>query len=478
MEEQNSNQKAMKWIKNSLAVKAVIIGIIILVLLIPSKMIMNLIHERNQRKNEAVQEISSKWGGEQVVTGPVITIPYNGTIRQQTENGGSRTVPGTRYIYVLPDKLKINVELLPEIRYRGIYHAVLYKSVMNMSGEFIFPDLSSLGIEPGNILWNQAFLTLGIPDMRGITQSPEATVNNQKISFVPEMKNQDLFSTGLTAPIILDPAKKTSPISFTINLKLDGSDALRFIPFGKTTTVNMKSKWSDPGFEGYFLPGTRQVSADGFTASWEVLYMNRNFPQLFTDNKYSKIPENFLPDEIQNYSFGVSLLVPVDEYQKTSRSAKYNVLFILLTFLAFFFTELVNKNWIHPLQYLLVGCAVILFYVILLSLAEYLKFNLSYLVAGVSIIGMIGLYARSLFRSSRLGLLMAMILSILYSFFFIILQLQDYALLFGSIGLFLILAVIMYLSRNIHRQHENPETENLPSVKSEVSDESINQPIN
>ena len=326
MENQSADQKTWQRTKNSVAFKIILIGIVIVVLLIPSKMIMNLIEERNNRKDEAVKEISSKWGGEQVISGPVITIPYKGTMKNDQGN----PVIVTRYLHFLPENLTVDAVLYPEIRYRGIYKVVLYKSKLNISGEFLFPDFSGQNIDNNDIYWNQSYVSIGIPDMRGIKDGFEASFNDKKLAFKPEIENNDLFSSGLSSSINLLSLKPDSQpgtlekglIRFKIKLFLNGSNAIRFVPFGKTTEVTVQSAWADPSFDGVFLPETRKITTSGFNASWKVLYMNRTFSQIFTDGRYGKTTDDFLPLEIGACNFGVSLMVPVNEYQKTSRSAK------------------------------------------------------------------------------------------------------------------------------------------------------------
>ena len=255
---------------------------------------------------------------------------------------------------------------------------------------------------------------------------------------------------------------------FSFDLDINGSRNLSFLPFGKETKVELKSNWSNPSFEGSFLPDEREISSNGFVAKWKVLQLNRNYPQqgcgaFLGENPVQNISNGYSnrdnysddyasmgTDENNIASFGVKLMLPIDEYQKTMRSAKYNIMFIFLTFLAFFFMEILNKNKIHPIQYLLVGFAICLFYILLLSISEYLKFNIAYWIACLAILILITFYAKSIFKSNKITALTAIILAMLYGFFYSILQLQDYALLMGSLGLLLILAVIMYLTRNIN----------------------------
>jgi inner membrane protein len=220
---------------------------------------------------------------------------------------------------------------------------------------------------------------------------------------------------------------------------------LYFTPVGKVTDVRLSSAWPNPSFNGAFLPDRRRVGDTGFTANWNVLHLNRNYPQLWTSNKY----------DISGSAFGIDLLLPVDSYQKTYRSIHYAILFIGFTFLVFFFIEVLNKIFIHPMQYLLVGVALIVFYTLLLAISEHLHFNLAFILSALATLFLIGGYVRAILRSARLTMLISGILTILYAFIFVIIQLQDYALLIGSIGIFIILALVMYFSRKIDWYHLN-----------------------
>lgn len=205
------------------------------------------------------------------------------------------------------------------------------------------------------------------------------------------------------------------------------------------TLVRIQSKWNTPSFDGAFLPDKRTIDKDGFSATWTILHLNRNFPQQWKDNEYL----------IADWSFGVDLLFPVDQYQKSYRSAKYAIMFIALTFLTFFFSEVLNKIRVHPIQYLLIGFALCIFYSLLISLSEHIGFGLAYLIGSIAIITMITAYSASILKDKILTALVSFILIALYVFLFTILQLEAYSLLMGSIGLFIVMSVIMYLSRNV-----------------------------
>lgn len=423
------------WIRTSVTFKMFSIAFLAIILLIPAFMIQMVIQDREYRRNEAVQEISSKWGNEQTLAGPILTVPYKATIKDEAGNISNVT----QYAHFLPDKLDVKGNLQPEVRYRGIYEAVLYTGKLQFGGQFSFPNFDDWAIDKQDILWNKAFLSVGIPDMRGINDKIELAWNSQKMLFEPGIESPDVVSSGVSVATPLVADKKGDTFTFDFQLNLNGSERLKFLPLGKETTVSLSSSWRNPSFDGAFLPDTRNIDSKGFTAQWKVLHLNRNFPQQWLGNGQN----------IQESAFGVKLLTPIDEYQKTARSSKYAIMFIFLTFLGFFFVEILNKMRIHPAQYLLVGAALCVFYLLLISLSEHIKFNPAYWVSTAATVILITAYSSTIFRSKKLTISICITLLALYGFLYSLLQLQDYALLMGSLGLFSILAAIMYLSRNI-----------------------------
>ena len=253
----------------------------------------------------------------------------------------------------------------------------------------------------------------------------------------PGLISNDIVSSGLHINYPLDSIPEN--MSFDFDISLNGSEQLMFAPIGKITNVNLNSPWKEPSFDGVFLPKKRTIGENGFTANWKVLHLNRNYPQSWVGTKH----------HVNNSSFGVNLRLPVDVYQKSMRVAKYAILFIVLTYLVFFFVEILNHILIHPIQYILVGIALVLFYILMLAFSEQMNFDLAYILAALMTIGLVFLYCRSILKSWALSLMTASILLILYGFIFIIIQMQDFALLFGSLGVFLILAVTMYFSRKV-----------------------------
>ena len=400
-------------------------------------MVQDLIQERMMRQDEAVFEVSSKHADSQVITGPILTIPYTTSKQIKNADGTSFINKERFYYHILPETLNINGEVTPEKRKRGIFEVVVYSSELNISGNFDDYKFEENGISVENLELEKAFITLGISDLKGITSQVELNIADSSVMCNPGVLSGDIVSSGLHVRYPLNEVPHK--MDFNFDISLNGSENLTFTPIGKITSVDIKSKWTEPSFDGNFLPTNRKVGKDGFTANWKVLHLNRNYPQSWTGNSYS----------VGNSQFGVNLRLPVDSYQKSMRVAKYALLFIVLTYLVFFFVEILNRILIHPIQYILVGIALVLFYVLMLSFSEQMNFDIAYILAALMTIGLIFLYCKSILKSWGLAAMTASILLILYGFIFIIIQMEDYALLFGSLGVFLILTVTMYFSRKV-----------------------------
>jgi inner membrane protein len=422
------------WDRNKIILKSFFIGMLVLLLLIPTAFIQSLVTERQSRQQDAVSEICSKWAGSQTVTGPVIGIPY-----KEVTIYDNNTTEVKKWAYFLPDKLDIQARIIPEKRYRGIYQVIVYTAALQVKGSYDSLRLTELGIRPEQMLWNEAAVFFDISDVQGLKEEMTLHLAGNSLDLVPAKFSTDQFKNSLSAALPATLASAHGPLEFAATVELKGSGNLLFVPAGKTTTVKTSSSWPDPSFAGSYLPDVRTVKDSGFQADWRVLYLNRNFPQQWKAHEY----------ELNRSAFGVNLIVPVDSYQQTTRSVKYSILIILLTFTAFFLIEWVYRRAIHSLQYILVGFALCLFYTLLLSFSEYIGFNGAYLVAALATMLLIAWYVRSILRSSKMALFVGVLLTLLYGFIFTLIQLQDYALLMGSVGLFITLGVVMYFSRKI-----------------------------
>lgn len=425
----------MNKLKSNIFFKIATILVITLLLMIPATMIRGIINERETTQNEAISEVSSKWAEQQILSGPFISIPYIKMVRENADTV-SRLVPVKEYIHVMPEELNISGDITPERRNRGIYEIVVYNSKITLKGKFNKVNLAALDIPINSIIFDKAEFVIGINDLRGIEKPANMNWNGNQVVFNPGVSSKDVVSSGINAMVVFSD---TMNYNFSVSLDLKGSQLLYFTPVGKVTDVKISSDWPDPSFDGAFLPDSRNVSAKGFDANWNVLHLNRNYPQLWTGTQ-SAFGES---------AFGINLRLPVDNYQKSYRSIKYAILFIAFTFLVFFFIEVLKKVFIHPVQYILVGMALIVFYTLLLSLSEHLNFNRAFIVSAVATLLLVAGYVKAILHSRQLMLLISGILAILYSFIFVTIQLQDYALLIGSIGVFIILALVMFFSRKI-----------------------------
>ena len=438
--------KSSFWNTFRIFFKIALIGVLILLMLIPTLFIQQLVSERQQRQQQAVTEINSRWAAPQTVTGPVIGIPY---LETGIDNGNKVEVK--RWAYFLPAKLDIQTHLVPERRYRGIYQVVVYTTELDIRSDFDSLHLDELNLSPANMLWKEATVFFDISDLQGIredvtvhladatTGSPDGS-HTTDLTLIPARRSTDQFKTALAAPLPdWLPSAAKDILKFSAKVKLKGSVNLSFVPTGRETTVQATSPWPDPSFTGAALPDLRTVKDSGFVANWKMLSLNRKFPQQWKEGNYN----------LEDAAFGVSLIVPVDVYQQTTRSVKYAILIILLTFTAFLLIEWVYDRPIHSVQYALVGLALCIFYTLLLSLSEYLGFNGAYAIAAAATIGLIAWYIGSLLHSARMSLFITFLLVVQYGFVFTLIQLQDYALLMGSIGLFITLAIVMYFSRKI-----------------------------
>ncbi len=418
------------WQKSKVLIKALIIGILILLLMIPAFFVKDLIMEREATQQAAITEVSNSWAGKQNFRGPILVLPFT----RQVVSGGVTTAK-EEFIYLLPDSLRVAGDVVPMEKHRGIYKVMLYSSQLSIAGSFDHLAIDGLGVDPASIRWEKAYVSVGISDVKGLEDDLKLSWNQQQLNLVPSDKRDDAFEGDFISPVTLVPGE---PISFSSNFGLHGSQQLMFTPVGKETTVRLASPWKSPSFTGAILPAS-QVSDSGFKASWKSLSHTRTFPQAWTNATYN----------MEASAFGADLYVPVNGYQKTLRSIKYAILCIVLTFAAFFLVETNAKKSIHPLQYALVGIALILFYTLLLSFSEYIGFNAAYAVATVATVGLITWFVRGLLESSKLASVIAVALGLVYSYIFTTLQLEDYSLLLGSIGLFISLAVIMRFSKKL-----------------------------
>ena len=423
-------------------VKGIITGVLILLMLIPTIFINSIITEREQRQKEVVKDVSGKWATAQTISGPYLVVPYNDT----SVTGDGKTIIVKKQLILLANELDVNGKIIPEERQRSIYKVLLYKSNMKISG--IFRPKWPADINAGNIDLLNAKLCFGISDFKGIEEEISVNFNNQTYSFAPGLPINDLDEIGLSVAVSLTPEILTAGVPFNLQVKLKGSEQLHFMPLAANSKFSLTSTWPNPSFDGNSLPNERQVTDKGFTAKWNFNQANLPFGTVIRQGVV----------KTGNLTFGVSMVQPADQYSKTMRSVKYAILFIGLTFALFFIIEIMQRKPFHPVQYVLVGLALVIFYTLLLSISEYILFDHAYLIAATATVVLISLYAKSHFSSWKTAAVFFLTLSLLYGFIFILIRLEDTALLVGSIGLFIVLTLVMYASRRINWYGEKAQT--------------------
>jgi len=449
---QNSSpgNRLINSIKNSSTTRLLFICFLSLIMLIPLNMVEELIHERKNRQNGVVSEISQKWGEQVLIYGPILKIPYRVYHEKKLINSSAEKsveqIEEIKYLYKFPHELEIKSSIEPELKKRGIFGTAVYKSKTKLSGSY---DLETIEIEEvltEDILWEKAQFVFKTSNLRGINEQISIHTAGKTYNFTSRYQSTQKSIQGpamhlMESTIINNIDLEAHPLlKFEMDLSIKGSSEISFVPVGKTTSAIIRSPWKTKSFTGDFLPQNSEKLRDGgFKASWKILDINRPFPQSFLGS---------LPDLYQ-YAFGVDFMIPVDEYQKSERATKYGILVIGLTFLLFFLIQTLSKISIHPFQYLMIGLGLVMFYTLLISISEHSSFFNAYLIAGAAVIIMISLYSRSILKGWKFPLFIGVSLLALHTFIFIIIQLESFALLVGSIGLFIILGAVMYISRKI-----------------------------
>ena len=433
-------------------IKLVGVGVLILLLLIPLGMITGVLSDRLNRRNEAVADITSSWGKEQCIVGPVLMIPYQyrfKTIKEVPGKDGKlekREVEHTAgaWAYFLPEQLNVTGDVQTQMLHRGIYDAAVFRAQVTVAGKFAPPDFAYFKIDIKDVQWKDALLAIAVTDLRGTRAGLVLDWGGTKRPMLPGSQVPG-YTTGATALLDLDKPI-SSAVEFSIPLDVNGSGGIFFAPFGVENETNLKSNWPDPGFRGAFLPADRSVRADGFDAKWKVSYYGRDYPQHWTSQTGN---ERFTTQAVAQSTFGAQFLSILDSYRYVERSIKYGVLFLVLVFTTFFLFEVTVRQKIHPLQYLMVGAALCLFYLLLLSISEFIGFGLAYLVAAAASTVLITWYCRFFLGGGVRTLIISSGLAGVYTFLYVTLRQQDYALLMGAIALFILLAVVMYVTRRI-----------------------------
>lgn len=433
--------------KRTMTKKMVVIASLILLLMIPLTLIKGVVMERSSYRYEARQSIAQSWTGEQKVVGPLLVVPYREYYTtkvwdEKLKQYQTETHHWKRQLYIAPEQLTIIGDVATSELNRGLYSIPVYTSELSLSGHFSSQAMEELLKQTSNrVVWQPAHLALMVSDVRGVSQQPMLTWQGQQLAFQSGAEVGEL-RRGMHAPLGTLDIKQGS-YSFDFKMPLRGMEKLEFSPLGKSTEVRLSADWPHPSFIGRYLPGEHTIDAEQFTAQWNVSSFSSGMPQLLAEC------EGGACQGLLNDTFGVTLFNSVDVYQQSERSVKYALLFIGLSFIAFFLFEVMKGLRLHPMQYLLSGLGLSVFYLLLISLSEHIAFTLAYFIAALASTAVVGFYISGVLHSARHGATMAAVLLLLYAMLYAILRSEDNALLMGSLLIFAVLSMVMVVTRRI-----------------------------
>ena len=446
--ESKKNSKGNQFVRvvDKLGSKPFIILLLVLLFLIPIGMIQSLVRDRDYYRESALQSVLLPKGGEPVLEGILMVVPYNHveTYKYVDSNNqeGQRQEYSTRYLFSVPQTMNFSTQIKPEYLTRGIFDVPVFACDANFTGTFSPVTYSHLNIEEKDIRWDEALLLFGISNKKSLTSLPMVRVGDTQL----EQALTEPVSSPFRNTLYYSLPSRMARDGFDYELvaKIQGGESLSIVPLATDNNFAMESSWTSPGFGGGWLPTERQLNEDGFSASWTIPGLSTVYPKTWVASEL----EDYVKGEYRE-AVEVSFVTPVDNYQKTSRSVKYAILFLIVPFLTIFIFEIFTKVRIHPIQYCLIGLADVIFYLLLLSISEHLNFSLTYWISSASVSLISLFYAGAIFHKIKWGLLFSAVQFISYIFLFGTLQAEDYALLIGTLGLFFVVVVLMVLTRRI-----------------------------
>ena len=421
----------------SMGLKLLLVSALALLMTIPSLFVNGLVEERTKRAKEVIQEISSRAGGSQTFLGPSLSIPYS----MASPYKGASPTPGVYVVF--PAKGDASIKVRSEERHRSLFKAPVYEANLKFDATFDLTGVPAAAPAGAELDWTRATIVIGVSDVRGALADGTLTANGKTVAFLPA---EDPGEPNPRLPLAyfgVRTSELTQPnaiFNVTANMSFSGAQRLAVLAYGKSTHLTVEGDWPGPGFDGGFLPVKRTVSAQGFTAEWSVPFMARGIAAEGTNSEVSALDST---------AMGISFIEMADPYQSVSRALKYALLFIGLLFLSYFVFEATAGKRVHPAQYVLVGIAHMIFYLLLLSLAERVGFDWGFFVAAGATVILLSSNAEWIFASRGQGLRALLVFSLLYVFIYLLLRLEDDALLVGAMASFLAVAAVMYFTRNI-----------------------------
>ncbi len=452
--------KNINEVTKTLGFKIIIIVVLGLLLLIPMTFINSVVKDRIRYQNEAISSIIEPVGDSANIQGVVIAIPY----LEKFIDSDTKEIGYTRkYIFYMPNEYNVTGDVEVTSLSRGIFKAPIFNSKLNITGRFDKYNAEIYNLDENNtiILYDEAMIILGIGNKKNLMKLPNILVNqNEELKYYEKNININLnmFNNKFLYTVSRDSI--LNGFDFNITMDIQGGNSLIITPLASENTFKISSKWKDPSFTGGFLPTKREVNNNGFNAEWNIASFNTSFTKYWTSDENSNRLNNI--DNNQYYTSNqesnnvlISFLLLNDNYQKTSRSVKYAILFIFIPFFVLFLCEVLSKKRIHPVQYILIGIANAIFYLLLLAISEHINFNISYFISALMVTALTSIYIGYIIKSPKYTISMAIVEALIYIFLFGILQLTDYALLMGTLGLFAVIALAMYFTRNVDWYGEN-----------------------
>ncbi len=440
--------------------KAMVVGVLALAFVVPLVMIWGVVKDRSRYRNTVTAEVARSTAQSQTLVGPLVVVRYRERIPGTGKGDVGQVREGAEII--LPESLSIRSKAHVETRQRGIYRVPVFRATTGLAAAFTLPPRLGISDKRQLVEEPRAEIVFGVSDPRGIRSVPEARLQGVTLEARPGA-GLDWLKNGFSVALPRDAAGRR--VSLEVSLDLMGTDRLMFLPIGAVTDVELSSDWAHPSFVGAFLPDERNVSARGFEARWKLSRFATG-----VDDAMARIRDSMsrgvpvAPDRgdgapgLFNTDLGVRFVQPVDVYTQSERAVKYGFLFVFLTFVAFFLFEVLRRMAIHPIQYVLCGAALALFFLLLVSLSEHLPFAAAYLVASVACVGLIAFYVGHVLRSTARGLAFGGLVGAMYGFLYVILQSEDYALLLGTLLLFAVLAIVMVMTRHVDWYRLSEET--------------------
>jgi inner membrane protein len=425
-------------VRRGFTLKAIVVALLMLLLLIPLGMINGTIGERASYRQQAVASVAESFAGAQVLTGPVLVVPYVDTVQVEEKDAFGKSVSRIErtghYWTFFPASLSLQGKLVPSIRERGLHKVRVYE-LQSMLRAHFDQQLDTLGV---NRTLGQPYLSFSIADVRGLVGTPTLRVDRQPLALRQGVGGHH-GGAGLHAPMAMASSGQRLRFDIELQSNLGGTESLAIVPIADSNHIALTSTWPHPQFAGRFLPRNRHIDGNGFQAQWDISSLAAG-----SQGQYLQGSAEAAMDAI-----GLSLVEPVNIYSQADRASKYGILFVLLTFVGFFMLELLKRLAIHPIQYGLVGLALAIFFLLLLSLSEHIEFWAAYLIASAACIGLLGVYLSAVLKSKARGIGFAAGLTLLYAALYGLLVSEDNALVLGSLMLFVILAALMIVTRRV-----------------------------